>query len=426
MTTSIPLAALESPSGDGWRRDGHGRYLMRPPNEAEPVGHTRVTTIAKILDYDGALTPWKATHAVFGAILRRGIRTRWEALLCEAGGNPWYAGDEGKRACKDLVEESAAAGWSTERRDTGTALHRMTAVLDAGRELPALTEETEKDLRVYHDGLAAAGITFLPDYIETGVVLDDHRVAGVFDRLAIVPDFPLPLVADLKTGADLSYSWHGFAVQLAAYANASATYRQGAAPDGSDDVRGPMPEVDRENGLIVWLPAGGGELELFLVDLTAGWEAFGHSMWTRAWRNRDVSMELTGCRGGFRRTDLVEALEASLAALAPPAPPIDVYPNAAPAERPDYLTEVRDWLQGRITVIGDIPPARADLGARWPDDLPTPLSGADLSWDQIDVTERLLSDVERRHKIPFPPPKPEPAEHVLDAFPNATIEETST
>lgn len=424
-TTTIPLDALGA-AKDKARRDGYGRYLILPPGGAKPVGYSRVTTVAKALDDGGGLAPWKATMTVCGTIMRRGLRTQWEALMAEYGGDPWYSGTEGKAACKRLVEECSAAGGATDRRDTGTSLHTMTALADLGRPLTHLTEETEADLAAYRRTLDAEGITVYRDLIERTVVLDDFRVAGTFDRGVSVPGFTRPLIADLKCGADLSYSWQTIAVQLAAYSRGDALYEQGAAEDGSQDAREPMPEFDQENGLIIWLNAGTGDCELFLVDLTAGWEAFTHSVWARRWRNAHVAMPLDGGGWRARTDDLVPALEASLAATAPPAPaeqPDDVID----VDQPDYTTELRTWLQGRIDAIGQHPQAAADLARTWPG-VPPLLSSADHSADDLAAIELCLNAVERQHKLLFPQPKPEPDDVglVLQVFPNATIIDNTT
>jgi hypothetical protein len=452
MTASIPLGDLGAV--DHYRRDRWGRYLWVPRNGGKPTGHTRVTTVAKALDDGGGLAPWKSTLSICGLIMRRGLRSQWETLMAETNGDPWYAGAESKARCKKLVEECAAAGGANERRDTGTSLHALTALADAGRTPSHVTEETEADLRAYREGLAAAGVTIMPEWIETPVVLDDHRVAGVFDRLVMVSDFPRPMIADLKCGADLSYSWTQIAVQLGAYANASAVYRQGAANDGSEDLREPMPEVDRDNGLIMWLNAGSGRLELFLVDLQAGWEAFSHSMWARGWRNAQVARPLA--EGGWTRRPLEEELAASIEALtgheSPPespqsAPEPPAAPTAPPAQESptpvavidgyhvwdhetpgNYGTRLRTWLQDRIDVIGKNPTARADLGRGWPAETPTLRSSTDHSPEQLAAIEVVLNAVERQHKIVFPYPRPEaegdPVGRLLHLFPNTTIEES--
>ena len=442
--TTIPIDAFPPPD-DEIRRDRWGRYLVVPPGGGAPVGYTRVTTVAKALDEGGGLAPWKATMATCGAIMRPAIRAQWETLIATHNGDPWYAGTRAKAECKRLVEEAAAVGGANDRREIGTSLHAITALVDLGRAPTHLTEETERDVVAYRDGLAAAGITILPGLIEQTVVLDDYQVAGTFDRAAGVPGFELPLIADLKCGADLSYSWQGIAVQLAAYSRADALYRQGAAADGSDDVRLAMPEVDQDNGLIMWLNAGTGRLELFLVDLRAGWQAFEQSMWARTWRKATVSMRYTPGGGRWvNDEDLADALEASVArhpASGPQAPPeAPVAPvaeapaptpaPAAPAAAlaplaPAELVAIREWLGERIAAIGRHGPARADLGLSWPPGMPTLRASTDHTATELAEIERLVADVERRNKITFPRPRPgaddDPVGLVLHAFPHSTV-----
>lgn len=434
--TSIPLSDL--PVSDEIRRDRWGRYLCRRPGETKLVGHTRVTTVAKALDDGGGLAPWKATHAVVGTIMRRGLRSQWEALMAATGDTPWYHGVESKKRCKELVEQCCTAAGADERRDTGISLHTLTALHDLGREPTHLTEESERDLKSYADALFKAGVEIMPELVEQTVVLDDYQVAGTFDRGAKVMGFDRPLVADLKSGGDLSYSWPSIAVQLAAYSRANSIYRQGPALDGSEDVRLPMPDFDKDNGLIVWLDSATGECTLHLVDIAQGWEAFQLSMAARAWRKANVSMPLGTGRFG---DELVSELEASVAALAGVSPDlvqvidkaeqtdvdlglIDSVDNSAllvqaegsspepgRASPPGTDGQVRDWLQRRIDVIGAHANAKLDLTRSWPVDgrsvpLPTLIRFADHTPAQLEAIETVLTAVERRHRIPWPEPKP--------------------
>jgi hypothetical protein len=414
--TSIPLTSLPVPT-DTTRRDRWGRYLVLPPGADKPVGYTRATTVAGSLDDGYGLPPWFATMAVCGTMMRPGLRAQWEALLAEHEGDPWYAGPEGKKACKKLIEECAAVGGANDRREIGTALHKVTELVDRGRTPEYLSEETRADVEAYQAALAEAGITFDPEYIETTVVLDEHRVAGMVDRLKMfVPGFELPLVGDLKTGADLAHSWQSIATQIAIYSRGEAVYRQGAAEDGSQDERLPMPEVDQENGLIIWLPAGTATCELFLVDLTAGWESFAHSMWTREWRNRCVAMPFDSddrwhaATGDNLLTDLADSL-AVLQAAQPEPEPIS------------FTMQLRAWLQTRIATIGAHPDARNDLALSWPADVPGLLVSEEHSPEDLAAIELVLKAVERRHTLPFPQPRPEPETPealVLHLFPGAT------
>lgn len=376
------------------RRDQWGRYLIVPPTGGKPVGYTRVTTVAKALDSDGALAPWKASLTATGMLMRRGLRAQWEALIAETNGDPWYTSPESKSECKRLVEECAAVGGANDRREIGTALHTLTAMADVGVTPLHLSEETERDVQTYLTGMAVSGIDMDLNYVERIVVLDDWHVAGTFDRLAHVPGFELPLVADLKTGADLTYSWHSIAVQLAAYAHADALYAQGTHKDGTHDVRTPMVAVNQDYALVIWCPAGEARLELLLVDIAAGWVAFEESMWTREWRARD---------------DLAIPLS-EFAYDLPDEPDPDLHrqlsESVVQAQAERGIPDVRTWLQARIEVIGAHDAARAMLQLQWPPDLPTLRSTDQHTSDQLAAIEHLLDSIERANNLGFPEPRP--------------------
>jgi hypothetical protein len=245
-------------------------------------------------------------------------------------------------------------------------------------------------------------------------VLDAYQVAGTFDRLVTAPGFELPLISDIKTGASLDYSWRSFAVQLAGYSRANAIYKQGVAPDGSQDQRLPMPAVDQSNGLVFWLNAGTGQFEIFLVDLNAGWEGFEHSMWARGWSKAQPQSKYEP------QGSLVPVLQASLDAInqskAVADPEVDKTPEPVPPET------VRDWLQHRIDVIGQHAQARTALGASWPKGTPTLHASNEHTPVQLDAIEKLLDAVEARYEIPFPETgKPEPVGQILNLFPGSSL-----
>ena len=268
------------------RRDHWGRYLVLPPDGTKPAGYTRATTIAKVLDDGGGLIPWKATATIVGAVRRPGLLHRWQALIADTP-DPWYATGASKKACKALVEECATAGGSSDRADIGTALHALTDLVDRGGRPLEVSATIAADLAAYRTTLDNAGVIIDDTLIERIVVLDRHRVAGTADRLAVTLPDGRHVVADLKTGADLTYSWQSIVVQLAIYANADNLYTQGDNPTGVDDVREPMPaNLDRTTGLVIHLPAGTGTCTLYEIDLVAGWEAFELSLAAKAWRTR--------------------------------------------------------------------------------------------------------------------------------------------
>jgi len=440
VSQSINLSTIGT-GDDGIRRDQWGRMLALTP-EGRLEGHTRVTTIAKTTDNEAAIAPWKAMMALGGVLQRPGLRARAEALVAAHGGRPWYAGEAAKKACKALVEECADAGGAADRRQQGDALHALTAQLDRGvTSMPGLTPETEADLTAYVNGLVAGGVVIVPGMVEVTVVLDGlaEPVAGSFDRLVTMLGRPLPMIADLKTGAELSYSWPSFAVQLAGYSRATAIYRQGRALDGSEDERAPMPAVDQEVGLVIWLPAGEARCELHLVDLTAGWAGFELSLAVRAWRRRKPHLDSLP-QSTSASTDSTRA--ASETSTAPIATSSVVTSEPATSSSPsigsgngssvDMTATIRDWLQARIDAIGaHSPEARDDLVRSWPLDIePLARSERHTSHD-LSVIERVLDDVEARHSIPFGPTKPsdeqltpeDRIERLLHVFPHSTKEQ---
>lgn len=411
MTDSIPLDDLTTQE-QLTRRDQWGRYLVVPPTgEPKPLGYTRVTTVAKALDTGGGLAPWKAAMTACGIIMRRGLRARWEALVNRTNGDPWYASPESKSEARTLVEECAAAGGADERREVGDALHALTALVDAGQDLPHLTPETARDVQRYSNGLAAHGITIVPGAIEVVTVLDTFRVAGTFDRLVNVPGFELPLIADIKTGASLDYSWQSFAVQLAAYAHGEAIYLQGPAHDGSQDQRRPMPAVDLEWGVILHLDSGtDAPLTVYLVDLVQGWEAFAHSMWARGWHNARPAevFKPDDLTGTLQRSVKAATSDRRVSAPTGSVPSDDAGPSQVQAEPVDALTpDVRAWLQERVNVVGAHPDARTALVTWWGGSgIPTLKSGAPLRAEQVEAVEQVLNGIERRYSLSFPPTKP--------------------
>jgi len=425
--TSIPIP-------DEVRRDRWGRYLVVPLAGGRPVGFTRATTVAKTLDAEGGLATWMATMAITGLMVRRGLRAQWEALIAETNGDPWYNSPASKAQAKALVEECKEAGGSSDRAKIGSALHAITAAVDAGKDISHLSDETATDVAAYVAGLSQAGVVIDQRYIERTCVLDDWQVAGTFDRIAVVNG--VPMIADLKTGDNLEYSWLQIAVQMAIYNHADAIYEQGPAANGSKDRRLEMPQVDRNRALIMHLPAGQGRLDLYLVDTARGWEAFEHSMWARGWRNTASSIAVPLEPADSLVTQLQASLDAVqatveiggqvmteqqydaaryplLAGDPGPVKPRKGEPAPAPVSEADPEL-LRSVLQQRVGAIGAHPAARRDLMACWPPGMPSVRQAQPAQFQAISA---VLDGVEKRCSIPFP----DNLALVLELFPGTTI-----
>lgn len=318
------------------RRDRWGRYLVVPPDGGKPKGYRRVTTVAKMLDSSDSLIPWASCATMVGALRRPGLMARWQSLIATHP-DPWYATEDSKREAKRLVEECKVAGGSSDRADMGTALHSIIELIGKTGQVPVgLQPAMAADIDAWQQMLVDTGITFTPSLLEPIVVLDAHEVAGKADMLeAHIPGLDAPVVGDVKTGADLTYAWRSITVQLAGYAHADNVYVQGAAADGSEDQRLPMPPISREHGVVFHLPAGTATCTPYVIPLPIGWTKFQQSLAVDAWRKqKGLAVPLSDFLG--------RPSPVPVAALGVTPPPFDAAPAAVPPTRTEQLDAVPD------------------------------------------------------------------------------------
>lgn len=250
-------------------RDRYKRYLIAPRDGGKAKAYTRATTVAEVLDDRYNLELWKMRQVAVGL-------TRRNDLLLKV------AADENDKktvnaACQEAMD-AAAAGAAA---NTGTALHRILERVDCGELTLAEVPELFADVvERYRSALDAAGVEVVADACERIHVLDGlaEPLAGMADRHVIVGG--QRYIADIKTGSGIDYGAGGFAVQLAIYAHATSLY------DYVTETHAEPPPLDRERGLIIHVPAAGGDVTLHWLDIAAGREALDHALWARSWRKR--------------------------------------------------------------------------------------------------------------------------------------------
>lgn len=250
-------------------RDRYKRYLIAPRDGGKAKAYTRATTVADVLDDRYNLELWKMRQVAVGL-------TRRNDLLLKV------AADENDKktvnaACQEALD-AAAAGAAA---NTGTALHRILERVDCGELTLAEVPELFADVvGRYRSALDAAGVEVVADACERIHVLDGlaEPLAGMADRHVIVGG--QRYIADIKTGSGIDYGAGGFAVQLAIYAHATSLY------DYVTETHAEPPPLDRERGLIIHVPAAGGDVTLHWLDIAAGREALDHALWARSWRKR--------------------------------------------------------------------------------------------------------------------------------------------
>lgn len=250
-------------------RDRYKRYLIAPRDGGKAKAYTRATTVAEVLGDRYNLELWKMRQVAVGL-------TRRNDLLLKV------AADENDKktvnaACQEAMD-AAAAGAAA---NTGTALHRILERVDCGELTLAEVPELFADVvERYRSALDAAGVEVVADACERIHVLDGlaEPLAGMADRHVIVGG--QRYIADIKTGSGIDYGAGGFAVQLAIYAHATSLY------DYVTETHAEPPPLDRERGLIIHVPAAGGDVTLHWLDIAAGREALDHALWARSWRKR--------------------------------------------------------------------------------------------------------------------------------------------
>lgn len=360
------MCAMQADSIVETRRDRWGRYLVVPPEGGKPVGYTRATTIAKTLDDTSALMSWGERMTALGLAQRPDLLAQVDDLR-----------DDTKQLNR-LCEKAKEAGGATVRRDLGTALH---SILERSWTDPDYVPPASHvdDVTAVHRQLELAGLTPVEGMHERIVVNDQWRIAGTFDLLLRDNATQKLLIADIKTGSSVKYGSVGFAIQLCIYASADALYRQGAAADGSNDRREPMPQVAHDRAIIVHVQPGTGICELHELQLDVGLLSL--AMAVREARKSKLLRPLT-------TADITRDID-------------------------------RDtWIRERISVIRDRHPQM--LAQRWPSHIPPPKKQDVYDNAQIEELIPVVDALEADLEIPFgatDPAKPEPAKRTLPTFP---------
>jgi hypothetical protein len=368
------------------RRNGRGQYLVVPPNGKKPIGYMRATSIPKALSDEGNLINWSSRMTAIG--LAKSPHLVAEVALADPGD---------KKTLDALTEKAKEAGGATVRRDLGTAIHTMLekSHIDPTWEVP---EPYTADVAAINAAIDAAGYDVVAEYSESILVLDEYRIAGMCDLVLRHRSTGELVIADLKTGSSTAYGAGEWATQLYIYASADAVYRQGAAADGSEDERLPMPKVSAERAIILHCQPQSGHCDAYHLDLEVGKAGFDLAMKVREWRKAKPLSPLTD------------------------SSPEGSEGTAADAGEPsgDAPTRVA-WLIERADALKAAGHAH-QMAERWPDDCPRP---ADVrhglaAWTdgQQDAVAACLDAVEALVEAPFgapdpTTPKPEPKVKVV-------------
>jgi hypothetical protein len=252
-------------------RDGHGRYKIPDPVTGEERTWIRATTWAKTVADVFALHGWEKRMVALGLAQRPDLLLRVAAVA-----DPDTT--QGKHHLDRLVEQAREHAKAGARANLGTALHAFTEACDLGRPLPQIPPPFDRDIAAYRAAMTAVEVS--RNYVEKVCVVRELGVAGTMDRVVRFQHSRLPVIGDVKSGADLKRSWNEIAIQLALYAHADTIY------DPRTGRHHRMIEVNQEQALVAHLPAGEGRCTLYLVNIAAGWEMARLCGVVRDWRSR--------------------------------------------------------------------------------------------------------------------------------------------
>jgi hypothetical protein len=318
------------------------------------------SAIAKVPDDSSALDFWRRRQTAIGLALQPHLLT---AIAASA---------DDKQALDALCEEAMAAAGANSGRDYGTAVHKITDLLDGGifvLETPEVLaiRDAWRTLLEAHDLEIVAS--------EQIVVHPELMIAGRFDRVVRHRASGRLFILDTKTGKSAADFLQAHAVQLYLYASAPLC-ADGPTGDADFEVAEfvPMHAVDQSVALVAHLPMEG-EPSIIGINIAAGRQCFEQVIRpTWAWRSR---------------TDLrVDGWS---------APTV-----AAPSPRIANLL-------GRLRTIAAMSPEMAQsVRASWPAGVPK-LSDGGHTDDDLDRIEWLVADAEDRISAPFADLPAEPA-----------------
>jgi hypothetical protein len=418
--------SLIEPLPDPIRRDQYGRYKVLAPYGKKPVGYTRATTVAKALDDTSNLAAWGKRMTALGLASRPDLLAMIQTT---------DATD--KKALDRLCESASEAGGATARRDLGTALHKMfeQSCVTPGYKPPATYQA---DITAIHQALREAGLQVVDECSELMVVIDKHQIAGMADLIVErISDGEL-FIADLKTGSSVQYGALGWAIQLSIYANADNIYIQGAAVDGSEDLRAPMPLVNKQQAFIIHCEPESGSCDLHTLNIERGFQALECAMEVREWRKARQLLVLFKGAGGVESGVVVahdgpaastdglpdavstatgssdgvgEVTASSVEQIAATSPTPHITEDEAALVERDHMLNLRKlWLLERIRIIGERG-FITTLQAEWPDACagPKAVRNGDTTWNIAETAAvvKCVDTVEMAHDLPFGATDPE-------------------
>jgi hypothetical protein len=270
----IPCDGVECSGGriPSTKRPGNTVQCPKCKGKSEySRSYSRVTSYIDVLEDKSNLAAWGERSVLIGVALDPSFT---DGVLER---DPEDTDD------KDWLNHRAKAAQklagSEKKSKKGTYLHGLSELQDEGLLLP---DDVSFDDVIDMDAYTRTYRNFEHVHMEKLVVVDELRVAGTPDRVSkwiglmdlVAPDGKIIgpddlLITDLKTGR-VDYGQLKIAMQLSVYSRGKFYSHK---PEDVLVCRTEVGNVRQDWGIIINLPAGSGEAELYWADLTMGWEA---------------------------------------------------------------------------------------------------------------------------------------------------------
>ena len=371
MTTTTTFQAPTTPAVR--RKWENGPPMIVPAGESEAVEYDRPSSIDVFSD-TAWLTKWSARTVIDGIVADPAIVDEWKAARASLAKVAVMNG---------LTDRAKRAGGGMVKAELGTEFHDHAAkhLEDRTYQPPV---EFVLAIAALVTELDLAGLTVVAT--EKFIVNDRYRMAGTFDMI-VCDRFGRHYVLDIKTG-----SLHpvALAMQLYVYADAPYYFEQGAALDGSQDLRTPKPQCEITHGYVAEINIDKGTCKIRPVDLTEAPALLALRAEVLAVRElKTIGDPLTS------PAEILAAVDA-------------MFPGTVEVSVVD--DEWREWITDRIAKI-IVNSGELTLVGQWPAGVPTLRSGDEITLAHAEKIERAVAFVEADLGLDFAPFKPgtEPA-----------------
>jgi hypothetical protein len=232
-----------------------------------------VTAVAKLIPDDFALQAWDRRQIVVGLVKDPELIERAAGAL------------DNRDALDRVVDDAKRVAGAYRKAERGSAMHRVLEWTLLGRTDLLLTARQRADA----DALARSLDRYRlapTKWVENFVAYPEHMVAGRFDAILERPD-GIPILVDLKSGANAVAYPQSAAVQMALYANAPYV----AASVQTTGDRSVVIEwttlpanLDRIRGYLLLAEPGEPVGTLHAINVEHGWAAAQLALRIMQWR----------------------------------------------------------------------------------------------------------------------------------------------